>query len=254
MTKLKYLHVTWKPASSATSLRRRSSVRHIEPLLHFVIFKGKVLLVLWFQEEDILGDWALTVSENGWTTNEISLDWLHYFDKATKQRTKGAKRLLILDGHNSHCSAEFEQFCQNKDIVTLCIPAHSSHILQPLDVCCFAPLKQAYSQQVEGFIRLNINHIAKHHFLSAFKNAYNVAITEKNIISAFENTGLVPFNPKVVLSVLDIRLRTPTPPLPTQVLWESKTPNNPIELQSQTEMLKDRIANHQNSSPTPIND
>ena len=52
------------------------------------------------------------------------------------------------------------------------MPAHSSHILQPLNVGCFAPLKQAYGRQVEGLIRLHINHVTKLEFLPAFKQAY----------------------------------------------------------------------------------
>jgi hypothetical protein len=36
---------------------------------------------------------------------------------------------------------------------------HSSHLLQPLDVGCFSPLKTAYGRQIEKLIRLRINHI-----------------------------------------------------------------------------------------------
>jgi len=94
------------------------------------------------------------------------------------------------------------------------MPAHSSHILQPLDVGCFAPLKQAYARQVEGLIRLQINHVTKLEFFPAFKQAYQEAITNENIISSFRGVGLVPFNPEAVLSKLDIKLRRPIPPTP----------------------------------------
>ncbi|KAF2179253.1 CENP-B protein, partial [Zopfia rhizophila CBS 207.26] len=63
--------------------------------------------------------------------------WLKHFDTHTKKRTIGAYRLLILDGHESHNSLEFTEYCKENKIVTLCIPPHSSHILQPLDVGCF---------------------------------------------------------------------------------------------------------------------
>jgi hypothetical protein len=36
--------------------------------------------------------------------------------------------MIVLDGHESHLSAEFEKYCQEKNIITLCLPAHSSHI------------------------------------------------------------------------------------------------------------------------------
>jgi hypothetical protein len=34
------------------------------------------------------------------------------------------------------------------------MPAHASHLLQPLDVGCFGPLKQAYGRQIEHQIAL----------------------------------------------------------------------------------------------------
>lgn len=101
----------------------------------------------------------------------------------------------------------------------------------------------------------HINYITKLEFLLAFKQAFDDAFTDKNVISGFRGAGLVPHDLEAVLSKLDIRLRTPTPPplaLDT-IPWELKTPHNLVELASQTKMLKDRIAKHQNSSPTPIN-
>jgi hypothetical protein len=74
-------------------------------------------------------------------TNEIGLSWLELFHKYTKDRMVGTHQLLILDGHNSHVSPEFDWFCLDHQIIILCIPAHSSHLLQPLDVGCFSVLK-----------------------------------------------------------------------------------------------------------------
>ena len=56
--------------------------------------------------------------------------------------------LLIIDGHESHKSLAFQDLCEENKIITLCMPPHSSHILQPLDVGCFAPLKRAYSKEI----------------------------------------------------------------------------------------------------------
>jgi hypothetical protein len=54
---------------------------------------------------------------------------------------------------------------------------------------------------------------------------------------------------------LDIKLSTPTPPstpLGLLPLWEPKTLNNPLETQSQTNYIKNRIVQHQDSSPVSI--
>lgn len=129
------------------------------------------------------------------------------------------------------------------------MPPHASHLLQRLDVSCFAPLKRAYGQQVDNFIRNHIFHITKVEFLPAFKAAYQQSITEGNIHAGFRGAGLVPFNPEAVLSKLDVKLRTPTPPAEAAP-WEPGTPSNVAELGCQTALLRDRIQNHQHSSPS----
>jgi hypothetical protein len=133
------------------------------------------------------------------------------------------------------------------------MPPHSSHILQPLDVSCFAPLKLSYGRQIETFVRNRLNHITKLEFLSAFKEAFKAAFTEQNIKSGFRATGLVPYEPQNVLSHLNLHLRTPTPPIVERDNWTSKTPQTIRELDFQTEHVKNCIIQHQNSSPSSIN-
>jgi hypothetical protein len=218
----------------------------------FIIFKGLQHLSSWYEDDDIPSDWTISLSDNGWTTDELGFEWIKHFDKHTKEKTKGSRRLLILDGHGSHDTAEFHEFCREHGIITLCMPAHSSHLLQPLDVGCFAPLKKAYGKQVEELMRNHINHITKLEFLPAFRAAFDAAITTSNIMGGFRGSGLVPFHPETVLSNLDVRLRTPTPLLDYEGPWSAKTPANQAEKTSQTELIKSKIAMHQHSSPTPI--
>lgn len=219
----------------------------------FIIFAGQFHLSAWYSD-DIPHDWVIALSENGWTTNELGFQWLQHFDKHTKSRTKGSYRLLIIDGHESHHSLEFRDFCEANKIITLCMPSHSSHLLQPLDVGCFAPLKQAYGRQVEDLMRNHINHITNLEFLPAFRAAFEATFTKENITGGFRGAGLIPYDPEAVVSNLNVRLRTPTPPAEDDLPWEAKTPANQVEMASQTELIKDKIVRHQNSSPTPITD
>jgi hypothetical protein len=223
----------------------------------FIILAAQYHLANWYRECNLPADWRIATTDNGWTTNEVGLNWIKHFDQHTAPRTKGTYRLLILDGHESHHSTEFELYCQNHNIITLCMPPHSSHYLQPLDVGCFGPLKQAYGRQVEDLMRAHINHVSKLEFLCAFREAFFASITEKNIKGGFAGAGLAPYDPERVLSKLDVQLRTPTPTGPPSAvadLWVSKTPQNPLEAKSQSELIKNRISNHQNSSPTPMLD
>ncbi|KAJ5129197.1 uncharacterized protein N7515_005236, partial [Penicillium bovifimosum] len=53
-------------------------------------------------------------------------------------------------------------------IIPICMPPHSSHLLQPLDVGCFAVLKRSYGRFVEMKMRNRIDHIDKLDFLEAY--------------------------------------------------------------------------------------
>ena len=68
----------------------------------FIIYKGRVHISAWYKETLIPHNWKLSVSENGWTNNVLSLKWLKHFNVHTKAHQVGAYRLLILDGHESH--------------------------------------------------------------------------------------------------------------------------------------------------------
>ena len=139
--------------------------------------------------------------------------------------------MIVLDGHESHLSVEFEKFCKQKNIITLCLPAHSSHLTQPLDIGCFSVLKRSYGRELEAFIKAHINHITKTEFLLAFKAAHFNTMTAANVKAGFRGAGLVPYDPQAVLSKIDVKLRTPTPTRPPSEaeLWVSQTPHNPTE-------------------------
>lgn len=218
----------------------------------FTIFAGVNHINRWYEEVKGMETWRVATSSNGWTTNELGLAWLKHFDEHTKLRTQGTHRLLIIDGHESHNSVDFRDYCRENNIITLCMPAHSSHFLQPLDVAIFAPLKRAYGDQICGLARVLVTKVDKPAFIKAYKKAYDKVFVKNNILSAFKGAGLVPLDPEEVLSKLDVKLRTPTPPAPETTPWESKTPSNPREIEAQSALLTERIRRHRNSSPTSM--
>ncbi|GMG14216.1 unnamed protein product [Aspergillus oryzae] len=227
------------------------------PLPPCLIFKGKVHIEGWY-EMGLPSDWRIEMSANGWTTDEIGLRWLQQlFIPLTANRTVGRYRLLILDGHGSHLTPQFDDICSQNNIIPLCMPAHSSHLLQPLDVGCFGPLKRAHGQLVENKMRLGFNHIDKLDFLKAFPQARAQIYTTSNICSGFSATGLIPFNPERVLSQLNIQLEaTPPGSRPSSRSTNSvpKTPHNLKQLQKQETTLKKllRARTKSPNSPTKI--
>ena len=219
-----------------------------------VVFEGKVHISTWYTEA-LPHDWTIAVSENGWTNDTLGFKWLtEVFEKHTVNRKKGVYRLLILDGHGSHSTPEFDLFCKEHLIITLCMPPHSSHLLQPLDVSCYAVLKRSYGKQIEELMRVGYNHIDKTDFLPAYMSARTEAITTDIARSGFAATGIVPYDPERVLSKLNTQLRTPTPPLPpsnTPSPYALKTPHNIQSLERQSAAIQGFIQGRTAGSTSP---
>ena len=93
------------------------------------------------------------------------------------------------------------------------MPAHLSHILQPLNVGCFAPLKRAYSKEIRVLALDYIGQINKKAFIATLREVFKKAFLKADILSSFRATGLVPSDLLVVLSKLDVKPRTLSPPL-----------------------------------------
>ena len=73
------------------------------------------------------------------------MKWMkEYFELYTRSQLQGKYPLLIIDSHTSHMSTEFITFTQKHKIICLCLPSHSTNLLQPLDVSVFGALKQNY--------------------------------------------------------------------------------------------------------------
>jgi hypothetical protein len=69
-------------------------------------------------------DWRFSTSSSGWTSDSHAYEWL----------VSIFGRLLIMDGHGSHITANVIAHCMEHAIDLLILPPHTSHILQPLDV------------------------------------------------------------------------------------------------------------------------
>lgn len=164
----------------------------------WIIFKGKQLQKAW---KEALKEGEIAMSENGWTDNTIGLAWIQRcFDKETRIYQKGEFRMLLVDGHASHITTAAIQYCIDQKIILLCLPPHTTHLLQPLDVGVFAPLATAYKSHVQRITRLGASyHVDKVDFLQVYQQARQEAITPINVKKAWAATGLSPFDPEVVL-------------------------------------------------------
>jgi DDE superfamily endonuclease/helix-turn-helix, Psq domain len=188
----------------------------------FIIFEGKRIQLDW---TDALVDkrTVIQVSPNGWTDREIALTWIQHFDKYTALGTQGLYRLLILDGHASHVSFEFVQYCQDHNIVPLCLSPHSTHYLQPLDVGVFGPVAHEYRLLVTQGSVFGAERITNLDFLHYYQTARKSIA--KNALAAWRGAGLIPFNSNKILQPL----RPKTPPTATLTDEAGRTIRLPVD-------------------------
>ncbi len=89
----------------------------------FIIFKGAHHQSSWYSCPSP-HDWRFAIFENGWTNDEFVLAWLQsHFEPLTRPQNN-QYRLMLLDGHSSHCTWAFLNHCRLNRIVVLCLPAH----------------------------------------------------------------------------------------------------------------------------------
>ena len=141
-------------------------------------------------------------SPSGWTNNDIGLAWLdQVFDRYTEAKARRSYRLLILDGHGSHITRDFINYCDQNRILLVILPPHSTHTLQPLDVVLFKPLSLAYSAELTTYLQRSqgLVPIKKDDFSPLFWEAWMSSFKAEAIPKSFEATGISPFNPEVIL-------------------------------------------------------
>jgi hypothetical protein len=156
----------------------------------------------WVEDINLEQAAFVTASKSGWTNNDIGLQWLiQVFDRLTKPKARLQWRLLYVDGHASHVSVEFLDYCVKSRILVARFPPHATHTVQPLDVVVFRSLSAAYNRALDDFKNKSrgLISIAKRDFFSIFWRAWEPTMQPSLIKKAFEATGLSPLNPAVVL-------------------------------------------------------
>ncbi len=184
-------------------------------LAPFVVFRGAAHMDTWYQAGVPIG-WRFSVSDKGWTDNDLGYRWLiQHFDPLTRPTISPNEwRSIMVDGHNSHITLEFQQFCFANRILIIQLPEHTTHWTQPLDVGVFGPLGHYYSEEVteacDTTLGLPIN---KRQFIQLYNDARVFGFSEDNVRNAWAGAGMWPMDAEKVLSKLPPE--SPEPEMPT---------------------------------------
>src|SRR5579859_5237102 len=191
------------------------------PITPLIIFTSETFVRQWIPT-DFDSTWKFSNNSRGWTSDEHGLKWLKQcFELATREKADGRYRLLIYDGHGSHCSLEFLAYALEHKILAFLLVLHSSHLAQPLDATIFNPLKRILSGRTTPLFQLGITRIQKAEWIEAYYQAYHQVFSAKNIKAGFSSTSIYPFNPDKVLD------RIPSMPVLALVTTRAPTPASP---------------------------
>lgn len=142
--------------------------------------------------ENVPATWCFSKQTRGYTDSQLTKLWLErIFDVNTKPSSPSTWRLLLMDGFSAHVNSVFLHELWNRRIVPLCFPAHSTHVMQPLDVSIFGPLTSAYCRLVTAAApHVPESGIDRALFTDLYAQAREQTITSSAARKAFNDSGM----------------------------------------------------------------
>jgi hypothetical protein len=161
---------------------------------------------------------AICGQSNGWITAEILEGYMleHVLEEflARKLQSGSSDRgLLLLDGHASRNIPNVWKTFADNDIDVLTFVSHSTHILQPLDLCVFGALKRFMAKDNSSLNKLSASQRRGELMKKALESLYHAACPA-NIISGFQRAGVYPLDKLQPLGHSAINRDPATPSIP----------------------------------------
>ena len=163
----------------------------------FIVYRAKGLRLSW--TTDGLDNAVYSFSDSGWMMDINFEKWFEtFFIPQAHRRAPNVWHILFFDGHASHISYRTCEIAVQNKITLICLPANTSHALQPLDVGVFKSVKTIYSHIVLSWNdKTNGANITKENFPMLMKMLWEFLDPEW-IKAGFRKSGLYPFNPEAV--------------------------------------------------------
>ena len=164
----------------------------------FILYKGKHLYNTWTEGGPAGACYG--VSQSGWMEELNYLKWFEVqFYPAVKHLLATGPVVLFFDGHFSHMGIRLIQKACSLGIHLFCLPPNTTHVLQPLDVGVFGPVKQRWRVILKTHkIKTKATNITKERFPSLIQQLWGRSITAEHLQGGFRAVGLVPFSPSAV--------------------------------------------------------
>ncbi|KAK3889995.1 hypothetical protein Pcinc_006044 [Petrolisthes cinctipes] len=142
-------------------------------------------------------DFMVGKSEKGYITFETLYEYLcnGFHDWLNENRVKRPV-IVWTDWHESRNNYYLAKELNELNIILYGLPPNSTHLMQPLDVAVFGPVKKGWTRDAKLWEEKNTDKVLnQEHFAEVFLPSYYKHVTAKNIKSGFAKCGLVPFDP-----------------------------------------------------------
>ncbi|XP_060608143.1 tigger transposable element-derived protein 1-like [Ruditapes philippinarum] len=130
-----------------------------------------------------------SMSDSGWSNAVIFRTYLedHFLPHVRGQLSVDNPVLVLYDGHASHINEPLVKWAREQNIILFVLPAHTSRILQPLDVGMFGPLKSFYYTECAIYMNKYMGKtITRYEICQLACKAYLKSMTPINILSGFK--------------------------------------------------------------------
>ena len=235
---------TWINELYTSSPENRKTLTIIEtivadgrtPLPPFIITPGKKIMDNWMAAE-LIGNERLACSDSGYINNTIAMEYLDHLIEHSHAGPQKLWKILLLDGHESHRTEEFQLKAANHHIKLFYFPSHLTHVLQPLDVGVFRPWKHYHNLAIQAALRsLDFDYTITS-FFRDLTQIRSQTMQRHTITNAFKSSGMWPPSSKAGIKKMgeyqkkrstteaddNDGLELPKLPDPTRDIWTTAT-------------------------------
>ena len=158
----------------------------------YTVYKGKNMWSNW-----MVGGPAGTLyntSQSGWMEQHHFLEWFKkLFLPAIANLLENGSVVLFVDGHISHVSIELIQLARERGVVLFCLPSHTTHVLQPLDVAVYGPVKKSWRKILKEYkMETCAAKVDKTVFPSLLRRLWEESFQPEHLKAGFRRAGLCP--------------------------------------------------------------
>ena len=141
-------------------------------------------------------DFCVGKSEKGYITFQTFYEYIvNDFNQWLERNDVPKPVVIFTDWHETRNNYHLAKAMDKLGIIMIGLLPNTTHLLQPLDVACFKPLKSNWAKAVQRYLQENPDEIVTQiNFAKVMIPLYYEKLTVSHIVSGFSKCGLYPFN------------------------------------------------------------